>query len=195
MNALIPDSSFPRVLIIGGGFAGINLAQSLRNKPFQVVLVDKHNYHTFQPLLYQVATGGLEPDAIAYPLRKMFDRHKGLIFRIAEVNTIHPEKKCVTTNIGNIRYDHLVIAAGSQTNFFGNEGLSQLAQGMKSVPEALDLRSLILQNFEEAHQLEEETDIDRIMDFVVVGGGPTGVETAGALAELRKHILPKDILS
>ena len=195
MNALIPDSSFPRVLIIGGGFAGINLAQSLRNKPFQVVLVDKHNYHTFQPLLYQVATGGLEPDAIAYPLRKMFDRHKGLIFRIAEVNTIHPEKKCVTTNIGNIRYDYLVIAAGSQTNFFGNEGLSQLAQGMKSVPEALDLRSLILQNFEEAHQLEEETDIDRIMDFVVVGGGPTGVETAGALAELRKHILPKDILS
>ncbi|MEL6627710.1 MAG: NAD(P)/FAD-dependent oxidoreductase [Bacteroidota bacterium] len=192
MNALIPDSSFPRVLIIGGGFAGINLAQSLRNKPFQVVLVDKHNYHTFQPLLYQVATGGLEPDAIAYPLRKMFDRHKGLIFRIAEVNTIHPEKKCVTTNIGNIRYDYLVIAAGSQTNFFGNEGLSQLAQGMKSVPEALDLRSLILQNFEEAHQLEEETDIDRIMDFVVVGGGPTGVETAGALAELRKHILPKD---
>lgn len=192
MKAIIPDSDLPRVLIIGGGFAGINLAKSLRKKPFQVVMVDRNNYHTFQPLLYQVATGGLEPDSIAHPLRKMFTKQRNFIFRMAEVKEIDADQKCVHTSIGAIHYDYLVIATGSTTNFFGNEKLSQMALGMKTVPEALDLRSLILQNFEDAHRLEKESDRDRIMDFVVVGGGPTGVETAGALAELKTHILPTD---
>lgn len=191
MKALIPESVHPRVVIIGGGFGGITLAQGLKKAPFQVVLLDKHNYHTFQPLLYQVATGGLEPDSIAFPLRKMFTDQDNLVFRVAEVQQVHPSEKSIETSIGSIDYDILVLATGSVTNFFGMEDLEANAQGMKSIPESLDLRSLILQNFEKALEADD-AEQRRLMNYVIVGGGPTGVETAGALAELKRHVLPND---
>lgn len=189
MKVNIPESDLPRVIIVGGGFGGIKLALSLRKAPYQVVLIDKHNYHTFQPLLYQVATGGLEPDSIAFPLRKAFTSQANLFFRVAQVNRIHPEKKSLSTTLGEIDYDYLVLATGSKTNFFGMEEVEKHAVGMKNIPEALDLRHMILQNFE---QYLQEPENKELLQYVVVGGGPTGVETAGALAELKKHVLPKD---
>lgn len=188
----IPDSSFPRVVIVGGGFGGIQLAKSLRDKEVQVLMLDKHNYHTFQPLLYQVATGGLEPDSIAFPLRKIFKQHKNIFFRVANVEHVDPEKNVIQSNIGEIKYDYLVIATGSTTNFFGNEMIEYHSMPMKSIPEALNLRSLILQSFEEALLKDSITEQEALMNFVIVGGGPTGVETAGALAELKMHVLPSD---
>lgn len=192
MKVNVPELNLPRVVIIGGGFAGINLAQALKNAPVQVVMFDKHNYHTFQPLLYQVATGGLEPDSIAFPLRKMFKRQDNFTFRMAEVTSVDAPGKRILTSIGEIRYDYLVVATGSRTNFFGLEGLQELSHGMKSIPEALDLRSMILQNFEQAVLTANLDERNALMNFVVVGAGPTGVETSGALAELKHHILPKD---
>jgi NADH:ubiquinone reductase (H+-translocating) len=192
MKVNVPDLNQSRVVIIGGGFGGITLAEALRNAPVQVVMFDKHNYHTFQPLLYQVATGGLEPDSIAFPLRKMFKRHKNFFFRMAEVMRIDTDNQVIHTSIGTINYDHLVIATGSRTNFFGNKELERLAHSMKNIPEALDMRSLILQNFEQAVLTSDLEERNALMNFVVVGAGPTGVETAGALAELKHHILPRD---
>ncbi len=192
MKANVPDLNQPRVLIIGGGFAGINVAQALKNAPVQVVMFDKHNYHTFQPLLYQVATGGLEPDSIAFPLRKMFKKQQNFIFRMAEVLHVDADKQVVTTSIGEIKYDYLVVATGSRTNFFGLQGLESMSHGMKNIPEALDLRSVILQNFEAAVLTSDLEERNALMNFVVVGAGPTGLETAGALAELKQHILPTD---
>lgn len=192
MSIDIPSSSFPRVVIIGGGFGGIQLAKSLKNKEVQVLMIDKHNYHTFQPLLYQVATGGLEPDSIAFPLRKVFKDHKNVFFRVANAERIDAENKKLITNIGEIEYDYLVIATGSTTNFFGNETIENNSMPMKTIPEALNLRSLILQSFEEALLKDSINEQEALMNFVIVGGGPTGVETAGALAELKLHVLPND---
>lgn len=192
MKVNIPELNLPRVVIIGGGFGGITLAESLKNAPVQVVMFDKHNYHTFQPLLYQVATGGLEPDSIAFPIRKMFKKRKNFFFRMAQVEHVDLKRKMVHTSVGEIRYDYLVVATGSKTNFFGMKGVEVLSQGMKNIPEALDLRSLILQNFEKAVLTNDLEERSALMNFVVVGAGPTGVETAGALAELKRHILPKD---
>ncbi len=188
----IPETSFPRVIIIGGGFGGIQVAKKLRNKEVQVVVLDQHNYHTFQPLLYQVATGGLEPDSIAFPLRKIFKHHHNILVRVAKVDAINAAQKTILTSIGEISYDFLVIATGSKTNFFGNQDIKDNSMPMKSIPEALNLRSLILQNFEEALLKDLAADQEQLMNFVIVGGGPTGVETAGALAELKLHILPND---
>ena len=188
----IPQTSFQRVVIIGGGFAGLAVAKGLENKELQVVLIDKHNYHTFQPLLYQVATGGLEPDSIAFPLRKRFNDVDNFYFRLAEVQKINSDKNCIETSIGSLDYDELIIATGSKTNFFGNTIIEKYAMEMKSVPQALNIRSLVLENFEEAlleRNLEKRL---ALMNFVIVGGGPTGVELAGALAEMKKGILPKD---
>ena len=187
----IPKSEFKRVVIIGGGFGGLNLAKTLRNKNFQVVMLDKNNYHTFQPLLYQVATSGLEPDSIAYPIRKIFKNQQLFHFRMASVERINTIDNIIETNIGSLNYDYLVIATGTTTNFFGMKGVEKYAMTMKTVSEALDLRSLILQNFEKA-LLANEEEQESYMNFPIVGGGPTGVELAGALAELKNHILPAD---
>lgn len=188
----IPKSSFPRVVIIGGGFAGVALAKELSEKEVQVVLIDKNNYHTFQPLLYQVSTGGLEPDSIAYPIRKILQDYPNFFFRMAELQLVKPELNEIVTNIGNLPYDHLVIAAGSETNFFGNTEIEQNGMAMKSIPQSLNLRSMILENFEQALLTDNLHERDALMNFVIVGGGPTGVELAGALAEIKKGILPKD---
>lgn len=188
----IPLSSYPRIVIIGGGFGGISLAKKLTKKEVQVVLLDKNNYHTFQPLLYQVSTGGLEPDSIAYPLRKVLIGYDNFYFRLAEVIEINPAKKTVSTNIGELNYDYLVVATGAETNFFGNTDIEKNAMAMKSIPQSLNLRSLILENFEQALLTDNYHERDALMNFVIVGGGPTGVELAGALAEIKKGILPKD---
>ena len=188
----IPRSSFPRIVIIGGGFAGISLAKRLRNKKVQVVLLDKHNYHNFQPLMYQVATGGLEPDSIAYPIRKIVQEYKDFYFRLAEVRDIDPENNIIYADIGDIKYDYLVIATGSKTNYFGNKEIERNSMAMKTIPQSLNIRSLILENFEQALLTNDIDERHSLMNFVLVGGGPTGVELAGALAEMKKAILPKD---
>jgi len=188
----IPKSNLPRIVIIGGGFAGISMAKTLANKNVQVVLLDKHNYHTFQPLLYQVSTAGLEPDSIAYPLRKIIKNHNNTFFRLAEVEHIDTTNNVVETNIGNLTFDYLVIATGTKTNFFGNKTIEANSMAMKKVPQALNIRSLILQNFEKATIVNTEEERKALLNFVIVGGGPTGVELAGAIAELKNHILPRD---
>lgn len=186
------QSKFPLVVIIGAGFGGLEAAKSLENKPVDVLLLDKHNYHTFQPLLYQVATGSLEAESIAFSIRKNFGQQKNLRFRIAEVTGINAETNTLDTTIGNINYDYLVIATGSTTNFFGNKQIEHFAMPMKSIPEALNLRYLILQNLEEAVLKKTKEEREPYLNFVLVGAGPTGVELAGALIELRNHVLNKD---
>lgn len=188
----IPRSSFPRIVIIGGGFAGISLAKKLRNKKVQVVLLDKHNYHNFQPLMYQVATGGLEPDSIAYPIRKIVQEYKDFYFRLAEVREIDAKNNTLYTDIGELKFDYLVIATGSKTNYFGNKEIERNSMAMKTIPQSLNIRSLILENFEQALLTNDIDERHGLMNFVLVGGGPTGVELAGALAEMKKAILPKD---
>jgi NADH dehydrogenase len=188
-----PDKSkFPLVVIVGGGFGGLQVARKLEDKPVEVLMIDKHNYHTFQPLLYQVAIGSLEADSIAFSLRKNFAGQKNFRFRIAELTKVNTEKNTINTTIGKIAYDYLVIATGSTTNFFGNKAIEHFAMPMKSIPEALNLRSLILQNIEEAVLLNTKEEREPYLNFVLVGAGPTGVELAGALAELRNHILTQD---
>ncbi len=183
---------YPQVVIVGGGFGGLQVAKALADKPVDILMLDKHNYHTFQPLLYQVATGSLESGSIAFSLRKNFDNQKNLRFRIAEMTAIDPDKNTIDTTIGEIKYDYLVIATGSTTNFFGNKDIEHNAMPMKSIPEALNLRYMMLQNLEEAVLQKTKEDREPYLHFVLVGAGPTGVELAGALAELRNHILTKD---
>ena len=186
------SSRFPLVVIVGGGFGGLEVAKALANEPADVLMLDKHNYHTFQPLLYQVATGSLEAGSIAFSLRKNFDNQKNFRFRVAEVTRINPEKNTIDSSIGEIKYDYLVIATGSTTNFFGNNDIEHHAMPMKSVPEALNLRYMILQHLEEAVLKTTPYEREPYLSFVLVGAGPTGVELAGALAELRNNILCKD---
>ncbi|MDI9310535.1 MAG: NAD(P)/FAD-dependent oxidoreductase [Limnohabitans sp.] len=188
----IPQSSKKRVVIIGGGFAGISLAKKLKNKNFQVVLLDKHNYHNFQPLLYQVATGGLEAGSIAYPIRKVIQGCKDFYFRLTSVKEIDTVNQKVLSEIGDLHYDYLVIATGSKTNYFGNKEIERNSMSMKTIPQSLNIRSLIFENFEQAVLTKDEGERNALMNFVLVGGGPTGVELAGALAEMKKAIFQKD---
>ncbi len=188
----IPDTTKPRVVIVGGGFGGLNLVKSLEGKGFQVVLFDKQNYHGFWPLLYQVATAGLEPDAIAEPLRKMFDGYDDFHFRLVRVIAIDPHAKTVSTLIGDLPYDYLVIASGSKPNYFGNDQIKNNSFALKSIPDALNLRSQLLQSFEQASITIDPEQQQSLLNFVIVGAGPTGVEMAGSLAEMRKHVLPND---
>jgi len=186
------DETLPHIIIVGGGFAGLELVKALNNQPYRVTLFDKNNYHAFQPMLYQVAAGGVGPDGIAYPLRKLVSRFPNIAFRMAEVKEVKPEQNLLDTSIGVFTYDYLVIATGAQTNFFGNAQLEQHTLQLKSIPDALDLRSAILQEFEKAITLKNTPEEKKVLNFVVVGGGPTGVETSGALAEMKKNVLPAD---
>ena len=156
------------------------------------MLLDKHNYHTFQPLLYQVAMGYIEADSIAFPLRRIFGKQKNFTFNLADVKKINPEKNTITADIGEIAYDYLVIATGADTNFFGNKQIEHFAMPMKNVGEALNIRSFMLQNLEKAVIQTDPEERDALLTFVVVGGGPTGVELSGALAEIRNHVLTDD---
>lgn len=183
---------FPKVIIVGGGFGGIQLAKRLKDKEVQILMLDRHNYHTFQPLLYQVATGGLEADSIAFPLRKIFKGQTNLIFRNADVLSVDPISNTIETTIGQFDFDYLVLATGSNTNFFGSRELEHYTMPMKTIPEALNLRSLLLQNLEEALIESNPAKKSAYLNFVVVGGGPTGVELSGALSELKRHVLKKD---
>ncbi len=186
------NTKFPLVVITGGGFGGLQVAHNLANEPVEILMLDKHNYHVFQPLLYQVATGSLESESIAFSLRKDFEGQKNFKFRIAEVTGVHTDSNTINSTIGDIKYDYLVIATGSTTNFFGNKEIEQFAMPMKSIPEALNLRYMILQNLEEAVLQKTAEARAPYLTFVLVGAGPTGVELAGAIAELRNHILVKD---
>jgi NADH dehydrogenase len=188
----LPKTNQKRIVIIGGGFAGISLAKKLKELDAQIVMIDRHNYHTFQPLLYQVSSSGLEPDSIAYPIRKILKKLNNFYFRLAEVETIDPEKQEVHTNTGILSYDYLVMATGTKTNYFNNDNIAKNAMPMKTVPQALNIRSLVLQNFEKADDSTSEEDQRALLNFCVVGAGPTGVELAGALAELKQNVFPKD---
>lgn len=188
----IPETSLKRVVIVGAGFGGLQLVKSLNSSVFQTVLIDKHNYHTFQPLLYQVATAGLEPDSIAYPIRKVFRNKREFHFRNTSALSIDTEKNILHTADGDVQYDYLIIATGSTSNYLGNKNIENLSMPMKTVPEALNLRSLFLQNFEASLLTSDLRERERLMNYVIVGGGPTGVELAGAMAELKNHVLPND---
>jgi NADH dehydrogenase len=188
----VPHRDLPRIVIIGCGFAGLKLAKRINTKHYQVVLFDKNNYHTFQPLMYQVASAGLEPDSIVYPIRKVFNKKENFHFRMADVQEIDAEKKLLHTSVGTLDYDHLVMATGAVSNFFGMANVEKYSMPMKSLVEALNLRSVILQNFEKALNISDVQEQDALRSFVIVGGGATGVELAGALAELKRYILPKD---
>lgn len=182
-----------KLLIIGGGFGGLRLARNLSNKPgFEITLIDKFNFHQFQPLFYQVATAGLDASNISFPLRKVFHNSKNISFRMAEVQQIVAGNNKVVTSIGEFKYDALVIATGADTNFFGNQNLMNHAMPMKSTLEALQLRYKLLQNFETAITTKDEQTLQQLMNIVVVGGGPTGVELSGAIADMKKYVLPKD---
>lgn len=182
-----------KVVIVGGGFAGLKLARQLNNKQgFEVILIDRVNYHQFQPLLYQVATAGLDASNISFPLRKVFQKSKNVRIRLAEVKEIIPSQHRIITSTEEIDYDILVIATGTETNFFGNQQLMDFAFPMKSTVEALQLRHKLIRNFEEALLVKDAAELQRLMNIVVVGGGPTGVELSGALAEMKRYVLPKD---
>ncbi|ANW97251.1 NADH dehydrogenase [Wenyingzhuangia fucanilytica] len=188
----VPKSDLPRVVVIGGGFAGLNLVKRLRKLPIQLVMINKHNYHAFQPLLYQISTSGIESDSIAYPLRMFIKKQQNFYFRLADVKEIDPNNKIIKADIGELSYDYLIINTGTRTNYFGNKEIKKHSMPMKTIPQALNLRSLILQNFERA---TVETDIETqkfLLNFVIVGAGPTGVELAGAIAEFKKSVLPLD---
>ncbi|MFT7351274.1 MAG: NADH dehydrogenase [Flavobacterium sp.] len=185
------ETTKKRIIIVGAGFAGLRLAQDLEDTDYEIMLIDKFNYHQFQPLMYQVATARLEPANISFPLRKVFQHSNNVRIRIAEVLKINSDTKELITNVDTFSYDYLVIAFGCTTNYFGNKEIEKYAYPMKSVPEAISLRNEILQTFEDAFTVSPE-ELKSLMNFVIVGGGPTGVELAGALAEMKKNVLPKD---
>lgn len=192
MKFNIPDTPQKRVVIVGGGFGGLTLARKLAKSDFQIVLIDKNNYHQFQPLFYQVAMAGLEPSSIVFPFRKVFQKSKNVFVRVTKVLAVAPERNEIETEIGNLHYDYLVLAIGADTNWYGNEQVRAHAIPMKSVSEALYLRNHIFEDYERAVMADNYDHRQRYLDIVIVGGGPTGVEVAGSLAEMKRHIIPKD---
>lgn len=182
-----------KLVIIGGGFAGLQLARKLNNQPgFDITLIDQFNYHQFQPLFYQVATAGLDASNISFPLRKVFQNSKNVHIRLASVQEILTEENKIITDCCDIEYDVLVIATGADTNFFGNKKILEHAFSMKSTTEALQIRHRLLQNFEDALVTTNEKEREKLLTTVIVGGGPTGVELAGAVAEMKRYVLPKE---
>jgi NADH dehydrogenase len=192
MNANLPINNRKRIIIIGGGFAGVSFIQSIPKNRYQVVLIDRHNYHQFQPLFYQVATAGLEPSSIVFPFRKILQKKLGLHFRMAEVESVDVEAKEVHTSIGSLKYDYLLLSSGATTNFFGNKAIEANALPMKTISEALIIRNQILTAFEKALTADTVEERTSFLNMIVVGGGPTGVEVAGTIAEMKRFILPKD---
>lgn len=188
----LPNLKLPKVVIVGAGFAGLQLARSLRGTPYQVILLDKNNYHQFQPLFYQVATAGLGPSAISFPLRKIFHNSPNINFRMAEVLRVDQKNRTIYTDVGLLEYDYLVMALGADTNYFGSSSIERFASPMKTVSEALYIRNKIISNYERAINMAKVEDRKSLMNVVIVGGGPTGVELAGAMAELRNSVFPKD---
>jgi NADH:ubiquinone reductase (H+-translocating) len=192
MKLNVPESNLPRIVIIGAGFAGLKVARKLNTDRFQVVLIDKNNYHQFQPLLYQVASSGVEASSISFPLRQIFQKHKNVHVRLASFNSVDTEKNVVFTSMGTLGYDRLIICTGIDTNYYGMQKVKDLSYSMKSVTEAVQVRNAILENFENALMSESEEEQNGLMSIAVIGGGPTGVELSGALAEMKRYILPKD---
>lgn len=192
MAVNIPETALKRIVVIGAGFGGLKLAQKLMGKGYQVVLIDKNNYHQFQPLFYQVATSGIEPSSILFPLRKIFQKRTDMYIRVAEVFSVNPEKKVLATSLGTVWYDYLVIGTGVNSNFFGMKNMEEYSVPMKSVSEAMALRNRLLLSFEKAVTLRDQNEKKALLNIVVVGGGPTGVEVAGAIAEMKNFVLPKD---
>ncbi len=188
----IADLGKPRIVVIGGGFGGLEVVKSLKGHHVQVVLFDKSNHHTFQPLLYQVATSGLETNSIVAPFRKLFGNQADFYFRLGEVKNIKPEENYIETSIGSIKYDYLVIASGATTNYYGMSEVEKHASSMKNIVDATKLRNKIIRQLEYALLTSDDEVMNSLMDFVIVGGGPTGVELAGALTELKKNVFPKD---
>jgi len=188
----IPNKNIPRIVVIGAGFAGLQIAKNINSNAYQLVLIDKNNFHTFQPLLYQVATSGLEPDSIAYPIRKILNTKQNSYFRLANVSSIDTQKSIIFSDIGELKYDYLIIASGAKNNYFDNDLIKYNSISMKSLEDSLNLRSKILGNFEKALNTNDLNERKELMNVVIVGAGPTGVELAGAIAELRNKVLPKD---
>ena len=192
MSINIQRNQKKRVVIVGGGLGGLRLAEDLYGSGMQVVLIDKNNFHQFPPLIYQIASAGIDPSSISFPFRQIFRKRKDFYFRMAEARMVDTDKKILQTSIGKIDYDYLVLAAGATTNFFGNKNIEEWAIPMKTVPEAMGLRNALLSNFERALTCATEEERQELLNVVIVGGGATGVEIAGALAEMRRYVIPYD---
>ena len=192
MSINIQRNQKKRVVIVGGGLGGLRLAEDLYGSGMQVVLIDKNNFHQFPPLIYQIASAGIDPSSISFPFRQIFRKRKDFYFRMAEARMVDTEKKILQTSIGKIDYDYLVLATGATTNFFGNKNIEEWAIPMKTVPEAMGLRNALLSNFERALTCATEEERQELLNVVIVGGGATGVEIAGALAEMRRYVIPYD---
>lgn len=192
MSLNIKKDNTKRIVIVGGGFGGLQLANGLKGAPYQVILIDKNNYHQFPPLIYQVASAGMEASSISFPFRRNFQHRKNFYFRMAELRAIFPEKKLIQTSIGKVEYDYLVLAAGTTTNFFGNRNVERKAMPMKTVDEAMGLQNAILANIERAITCSTQQEQQELLNVVIVGGGATGVEIAGVLSEMKRTILPHD---
>ena len=192
MSINIKRNQLKRVVIVGGGLGGLRLAEDLCNSNLQVVLIDKNNFHQFPPLIYQIASAGIDPSSISFPFRQIFRKRKNFYFRMAEARAVFPDKKILQTSIGKIEYDYLVFAAGTTTNFYGNANIEKWAIPMKTVSEAMGLRNAVLSNLERALTCATEEERQELLNVVIVGGGATGVEIAGALSEMKRYVIPYD---
>lgn len=188
----IPDSGKKRIVIVGCGFGGLTLGRKLKNSGYQVVVIDKHNYHQFPPLFYEVASAGLDATSVLFPLRKIFQRYEGFHIRKAEVRGVEPSDNRIITNVGELHYDYLVLAHGATNSFFGSVQMQKHSKSMKTIGEVIDLRNTLLMNFEKALVADDEAERDMLTNVVIIGGGPSGVEIAGAIAEMNKYVIPKD---
>lgn len=192
MSINIKRNQLKRVVIVGGGLGGLRLAEDLSKANLQVVLIDKNNFHQFPPLIYQIASAGIDPSSISFPFRQIFRKRKNFYFRMAEARAVFPDKKILQTSIGKIEYDYLVFAAGTTTNFYGNTNIEKWAIPMKTVSEAMGLRNAVLSNLERALTCATEEERQELLNVVIVGGGATGVEIAGALSEMKRYVIPYD---